>query len=427
MHPAPLADRATTTDPTSSWDTNYEWKAVTLLSLGFGLVGLDRFMILPMFPLIQKDLNLTYQDLGLITGILAIAWGISGFFMGKLSDRIGRRKVVVYAMVTFSVLVGVSGLAESLIMLMAVRAIMGIADGAYTPPSIVATIEASKPSRHGRNLGIQQAMLPLFGLGLAPIFVTQMLHLVDWRWIFVLVTPPGLIVAFLMSRVLRTPSEQEEAAATATHDLSDHKWTDVFSYRNIPLNMIGMLCWLTCLIVTSALLPSYLADYLHLGLNQMGFVLSAIGFGATAGTLIMPSISDRVGRKPVAIVSTLATFASLIGLAMIGAEPGLLFVVLFAVHFFNFALITLTVGPLSSESVPAKLMATATGVVIGIGEVFGGGIAPAIAGFVAQHYGIQHIIDLAIGALALGFVISLCLKETAPARLKASIGPAHAV
>ena len=53
-----------TKTPSSSWDVNYEWKAVALLSLGFGLVGLDRFMILPMFPVIMKDLELNYQDVG---------------------------------------------------------------------------------------------------------------------------------------------------------------------------------------------------------------------------------------------------------------------------------------------------------------------------------------------------------------------------
>ncbi len=377
-------------------------------------------MILPMFPTIMKELHLSYQQLGQITGILAIAWGISGFFMGRLSDRIGRRKVVVSAMITFSVLVGISGLASGLGMLLVVRAVMGVADGAYTPPSIVATLEASKPTRHGLNLGIQQMMLPLFGLGLAPIFVTQMLQVVDWRWIFVMVTPPGLIVAFLLYRVLRNPSEEEEAATTATHDLAEHKWTDIFAYRNIMLNMGGMLCWLTCLVVTSALLPSYFSDYLHLTLNQMGFVLSAIGFGATAGTLIMPSISDRVGRKPVMMISTLAAFVSLLLLTRTGAQVGALFAFLFATHFFNFGLITLTVGPISAESVPAKLMATASGAVICVGEIFGGGIAPVIAGYVASNFGIQYILHLATGAMVVGFVTSLFLQETAPRRVSAT-------
>lgn len=400
------------------WDTRYEFKAVLLLCLGFGLVGLDRFMILPMFPTLMRELGLSYQDLGYVTGVLSVAWGIAGFFMGRLSDRIGRRKVVVGAMVAFSLLIGLSGLATGLLSLLAIRALMGLADGAYTPPSIVATIEASEPSRHGRNLGIQQMAAPLFGLGLGPIFVTQMLQVVDWRAIFVVVTLPGLVVGYLLHRTLRTPSAGSDAVHTATHDAGDHAWTDVFRYRNVLLNMGGMLCWLTCLIVTSAMLPSYLTDHLHLDLARMGFVLSAVGFGATAGTLVMPWLSDRLGRKPVVVGSALAALAALVLFTQVGADPGTLFAVLFAVHFFNFANITLTVGPISTESVPVKLMATASGAVIGVGEIFGGGIALVIAGTVAGRFGIEHTLYLAIVAMAFGVLVGLGLRETAPAVLK---------
>lgn len=285
------------------WDTAYEWKAVALLSLGFGLVGIDRFMIMPLFPVMMADLHLDYQDLGHITGALAVAWGISAIFMGNLSDRIGHRKVIIPAIVVFSLLAGLSGLATGVGSLILIRAVMGFAEGAYTPASIIATLDASRPTRHGRNIGIQQMALPLFGLGIAPILVTQLLKVLPWHWIFAVVSIPGLLVAYLMFRVLRNTRPTAAALHTTTHDLYADKWTDVFRYRNIPLNIVGMLCWLTCLVVLSALFPSYLIDYLHLSMQQMGYVLSAIGFGGTFGTLVMPVLSDRLGRKPVMIFS----------------------------------------------------------------------------------------------------------------------------
>ena len=281
----------------SRWDTAYEWKAVALLSLGFGLVGIDRFMIMPLFPVMMTDLHLDYQDLGHITGALAVAWGISAMFMGNLSDRIGHRKVIIPAIIVFSLLAGLSGLATGVGSLILIRAVMGFAEGAYTPASIIATLDASRPTRHGRNIGIQQMALPLFGLGIAPILVTQLLKVLPWHWIFAVVSIPGLLVAYLMLKVLRNTQATSAAQHTATHDATTHKWTDVFRYRNIPLNIVGMLCWLTCLVVLSALFPSYLIDYLHLSMQQMGYVLSAIGFGGTLGTLVMPALSDRLGQK----------------------------------------------------------------------------------------------------------------------------------
>jgi len=53
-----------------------------------------------------------------------------------------------------------------------------------------------------------------------------------------------------------------------------------------------------------------------------------------------------------------------------------------------------------------------------IGEVFGDGVAPVIAGYVANHFGIQHVMNLGFVALAVGLVVTLCLKETAPSRLR---------
>jgi MFS family permease len=402
----------------SRWDTGYEWKVVTLLCLGFGLVGIDRFMILPLFPVIAPELNLNYQDLGQITGILAITWGVSALFMGNLSDRFGHRKVIIPAIIAFSLLAGFSGLATGALSLMLIRGLIGFAEGAYTPPSIVATLHSSKPIRQGRNIGIQQAALPLFGLGIAPILVTQLLKVVEWHWIFAMVAIPGLIVAWLLFRVLRNTPPTAAALHTSTHDASEHKWSDIFKYRNIPLNMIGMLCWLTCLVVLSALLPSYLIDYLHLSLEQMGYVLSAIGFGGTAGTLVMPALSDRLGRKPVMIISVIGAAIGLYFLMHTGADPFRLFASLGTTLFFVFSMICLTVGPISAESVPAKLMSTASGVVVGTGEIFGGGIAPVIAGYVAQHYGIQYILHLAAVALGVGLVVTLLLKETAPSKVR---------
>ena len=95
-----------------SWDSSYEWKAVLTLSLAFGLVGLDRFILPPLFPAMMKDLALNYQDLGNLVGALGIAWGVSAIVVGGLSDRLGRRKVLVPAVVIFSLLSVFSGMAQ---------------------------------------------------------------------------------------------------------------------------------------------------------------------------------------------------------------------------------------------------------------------------------------------------------------------------
>ena len=122
------------------------------------------------------------------------------------------------------------------------------------------------------------------------------------------------------------------------------------------------------------------------------------------------------------IVSVIGAGIGLPFLMATGAEPARLFGWLMVTLFFVFSMICLTVGPLSAESVPARLMTTASGIVIGVGEIFGGGIAPVIAGHVAQAFGIQYVMHLAAVALAIGFFVALSLKETAPGRASAENG-----
>ena len=105
---------------------------------------------------------------------------------------------------------------------------------------------------------------------------------------------------------------------------------------------------------------------------------------------------------------------SLLLLVSVKQNISLLFGFLFLVHFFNNALITLTVGPLCIEAVPASLMATASGVVIAVGELFGGGLAPVIVGRVAQRFGIEHVLWLPIAMAAVGFLLCLAIRGNSP-------------
>ncbi len=407
----------TVNTPDSDARKTTDWGMIILLALSFGLVGVDRFLITTLFPVMAKDLNLDYGDIGIITGALAFAWGLAALIMGNKADRLGRGKVLVGSLFVFSLLIGASGLAAGLFGLILVRVVMGFADGAFTPASIASTIESASARHHGLAIGAQQMMLPAIGLGLTPILVTQLLHIVNWRWIFVLFAIPGFILTFLMWRKFTataalSPTPERPANRDSGNSLSD--WREVLSFRNVRLAMVLMLCWLTCLMTASALLPNYLIDHIGLNFDQMGRVMSAIGLGAALGTVSLLWLSDKVGRKAVLLLASLGAMFALIQLHSTGDNPTMLFVWLFFVHFFNNAAITITVGPLCAETVSPKLMATASGVVIATGELFGGGLAPIIAGQVSLLFGIDKLLLLPIAALGLAFIISMFVIETKP-------------
>jgi MFS family permease len=401
------------------WDTRYEWRAIALLTLASGLLGLDRFIVNPLFPAMMRDLSLDYQDLGNMGAVLAVTWGLCALLMGRVSDRIGRRRVIIPAVVVFSLLVGATGLVGGLASLLVVRAIMGVAEGACVPAANVAAIEASRPSRKGFNFGIFANGLPLIGLGVGPILATQLLGVLpSWRWVFALVAIPGLVTAYLLHRVLRDTRVVATAAGQGVPGTARGEWGRALRAHNVPLCVAVMACTSGALNVVIAMTPSYLTDHLHLPVERMGFVMSAVGAGAFAGGLTLPGLSDRFGRKPVMLFGVSAAAVSLWGFmhAGAGASEGWLFALLLSYSMFAFSAFVILIGPMATESVDVALASTAVGIISGVGEIVGGGVAPAFAGYVAKNLGIEKVFYTALGGLILALILIGTLHETRATR-----------
>ncbi|MGZ0003265.1 MFS transporter [Burkholderia gladioli] len=273
------------------------------------------------------------------------------------------------------------------------------------------SLNASKPSRVGLNIGLQQMAQPLVGLGLGPIVAVGLLKVLpSWHFVFAAVAVPGLLLAAVMVKVLRDPARVAETPRNEPHE-----WRAVALHGAVRVNMAAMLCYLTCVITLSAFMPSYLTDYLRLNLDQMGLVLTGQGVGSLVGMVIIPALSDRFGRKPMLIAALLVQLAALCVLRTIGAEPVKLFAALFVITFMNSGAIAITVGPLTSAAVPARLAASATGLVVGVGEIVGGAFAPAAAGALAHAMGIAVIPVIALVATAAGAaIVALGVREPGP-------------
>ena len=398
------------------WDVSYEWKALLAMSVAFGLVGIDRFILPPLFPAMMKDLSLTYDNLGQLVGILGIAWGLSALATGFLSDHLGRRAILVPSVVVFSLLSVFSGMATGLVSLLFIRAIMGAFEGPVAATGVAVAVEASHPKRRGMNNGIFQCTVSLFGSGVGPILATQLLLITTWRHVFWIVGLPGLLIALILWFVIREPATLAAQRGTAVAARAP-LWS-VFGHRNVALAMLTLICAMTGIFVLSAMIPNYLVDFVKVPSTQMGVVTSAIGFGGALGQFGLLTVSDFIGRKTATILSFVIAAVALWFFIHAGSSMPLMFGLLFIAAMFNFGALAILAGPIPAEAAPAGLVATAAGLVIGAGEVFGGGFAPGIAGYIAQHSGIQYTLYFALGGQLLGLVLALFLRETAPRRTR---------
>ncbi len=408
--------------PSSStrWDTAYEWKTVALLGVGFGLVGLDRWIIASLFPAMAADLGLPEGEIGRLAGILGILWGVFAIFSGRLSDAIGHRKVLIPAIVLFSLMSGFSGMVQGLVTLVWIRALMGAMEGTYCPTSFTAVAAASKPERRGFNQGLQQSGFALMGFALGPIIATQLLDVVpSWRYVFWICAIPGFIVGALLYFQLREPKDTQAGALIGATQPGG-SWVEVLKVPNIIVCMIALLCAMACVFVLGAMVPIYLTNALQLGITDVGLVASALGFGGFVGQFGWPGLSDRFGRKPLAILGFVGATLSVYWFASTGASVLPLFVSLFVCSFFCLGNVALITGPIATESAPRGLISSAIGVVVGAGEIFGGGIAPIIAGGVTDRFGLPSALNVALVGVALGIVVCFFLRETAPNKTAAA-------
>jgi MFS family permease len=437
---AGAASTTSTAEPVSGrWDTAYEWKTVALLTIGFGLVGLDRWVIADLAGLksstMVPDLGLgpttAGPAIGFLISVLGIAWGLSSLVMGNLSDIVGRKRVLVPALVIFSLLSGFSGLVGTVMLMAVCRAAMGVAEGGFCPTSFATVTEASLPKRRGFNLGIQQSAFALFGLGFGPLIAAYLLDFVSWRWVFAIVGIPGLIIAVLVAMTVREPATikaRRAGGAVAKEAAPKLSVKAMFSNRNVALSMLALLCAMCGIFVLSAFTPAYLTGYLKLGDKTAAAVASTIGFGGFFGQWFLSWFSDLFGRRTMAVLGFLVGAVFLfIFQHMGGGNPLLLGVVLFISAGFAFGLLSLITGPIASEAAPLGMIAGTTGVIVCVGEVFGGGVAPNIGGRIAGAFGIQHTLDLALAGLVVGTVVSLFYKETAPRFAKAGHGAESAL
>ncbi|MEM9401278.1 MAG: MFS transporter [Pseudomonadota bacterium] len=392
------------------WDTAYEIRAISLLALGFGLVGLDRFIILPLFPVIAEDLGLNYQDLGLIAGVLALTWGLAAIVTGSLSDRFGCRRVLVVTTILFSLLVGISGLATGLVMFLVIRGLMGFAEGGFLPASIVATFRAAKPSRRGLMVGIQQMSAPLVGLFLGPIIAVGLLRILPgWEWVFATVAIPGFIVAYFMWRIIRDSDDVEKPVEKPIEKPVEaapkSSFWSALKYRNVIFCSLAMLGLLSCLHTLSAFMPNYLTDHIGLSIETMGIVLSALGAGGVLGMIFIPAMSDYLSRKLVVVISLVLGILALFALTQISTSAAAIAACFFVISAGISGVVAIIMGPIVNTSVPKAISATATGIVSGVGEMFGGAFAPAIAGGLAQAKGISVIPYISLIAAVFAIVV----------------------
>ncbi len=192
---------------------------------------------------------------------------------------------------------------------------------------------------------------------------------------------------------------------------------EIFAHRNILLCCCIASLLVGYLVICWTFAPLFLTKVREFSPAQMGWLMGTLGISATFGSFIVSGLSDRIGRKPVVV------FTCFLGLILpLGAlfHHGSIWI-LAATFFFGWRVngaFPLFMATIPSETVSANHMTTAMAIIMGAGEVFGGVLAPAAAGWAADLAGLAAPIWILMGLCTVSGALALGLQETAPAILK---------
>ena len=391
----------------------YENRLIAILVFAWGTVFLDRMSQLYLAPYFAPEFHLSHEQVGSVASALAITWAASTFVFGALSDRVGRKPILVPAVFAFSILSWASGLVHSFHQLLLVRALMGAAGGP-TWSTMTALIEESSPSvRRGRNIGLVVSAAALVGLAAAPVLTTQVAERWGWRSAFFVSGMPGLVISALLWKFVREP-----AARSGIHEKpSLSEYVSILRYRNIWLCCLGAAGFMSWLFAVNVFAPLYITEVAHESATTAGFLLGASGLGSFFLGFLLPSLSDRWGRKPTLLL--MAAMSGVVPLAFLVpalyVHPVVLALIIFVANSGQgIASVVLVLVP--TESVAAQFRATSIGLATLAGEVIGATAAPILAGTLAQKYGLAVTMWLAAAGSGLLFLVALFLQETGPAR-----------
>jgi predicted MFS family arabinose efflux permease len=397
----------------------YENGLLLLLGLTFGFLFFDRNAASYLAPFIAEDLKLNNTQIGLLGSALSVTWAISAYAFGAWSDRTGVRKPFLLASVlSFSLCSFLSGVAQSFGVLLASRLLMGLAEGLYLPVAMAIMLVVSTEKRRGLNMGVMQNLFSnLLGSFVAPLVLVAIAEQYNWRMSFYVAGVPGLICALLIWKYVREPARTAPTPRADAHPGERHMGlAEMLRVRNVWLCVLISCFMVPWMVLGWAFMPVFYVNYRHIAPSDMSILMSVLGASAALGSFVVPALSDRFGRKPIMIgFSFLGVLVPLAALYYTGPLPML--GVLVFIGWLASGVFPLFMGTIPAESTSPRYVATAMGLIVGVGEILGGFGGPTLAGWIADRTSLAAPILMQAGCAVAGGVLALFLKESAPVKV----------
>ncbi|MBI2087512.1 MAG: MFS transporter [Deltaproteobacteria bacterium] len=344
-------------------------------------------IITVVLPVMATALGMNMAQAGILVSSRSLAAGLSNLPSGLLADLINRRSLLLGVSL---IVLGLSSLLMSFApnywVLLAFMVLGAVGAGSFHPQSLTILSTAYR-DRRALALGVHDSS-GNFGEVIAPLTIGTLLTFIDWRSTLQIWAVPGVAVGLLYALFC------SEIGATASSSRASFKralWHDVITNRAVLALFLISVFRAMGQMSLLAFLPLYLTLDLKLPVGAMGFYISLLFFFGGIAPSLSGYFSDRIGRAPLMIwgsalsAAAIAVLPSLsqgialgLGCAAVGTLLWALRPVIFAA---------------AMEAAPAEMGGSLVGFIY-TGNMGLSFIAPIVAGFIADAYGLAAALSL---------------------------------
>ena len=281
--------------------------------LGWTLDSLDFFLLIFCVEAIASDFHARPSDV-LSTVFLTLAFRpVGALLFGVLADRYGRRPVLMFNILSFSVIEFACAFAPSLNVLLILRALFGIAMGGEWGVGAALAFETLPTEGRGTFSGVLQEGYA-FGSILASGAFALLFHWIGWRGLFLIGASPAFLVFYVQARV------EESPVWTVANEKRRANTGVAFSEKlKLIQSFLPTFCFLVLLMTafmsfshgTQDVYPTFLEVQMKLTPQVVGTIGVIYGFAQIAGGIVFGTASEKWGRKRAIIAAALLSLLAI--------------------------------------------------------------------------------------------------------------------
>jgi multidrug resistance protein len=270
---------------------------LTTLALAVYFVGAVEFMLAPMLTPLASAFAAKPAAIAWLVSAYAVSYAVLAPLIGLLSDRIGRRRLLLPALALFAADALAVAFAPSLTFAIVARVLGGAAGAALTPTAFALIAETVPEDRQAGAMGLVLFGLTL-GIATGPTFAGLLTDAFDWRAPFMAVACGSLVVLALATCTLpASVARQGRALKASAASLLD----GAILRPNLSKGF-----WLGATIAGFLISGEVLRSRYGLSTSMVGLSVTAFGIGLAAGNLAIGRLTTWVGRPETVLIFAIA-------------------------------------------------------------------------------------------------------------------------